>query len=169
MSPSKAKSSAKAKPAVKAKLLAKTEKPKAMPVANSIESFTGRKRVRRNFGRIEEVAQMPNLIEVQRDSYEQFLQQVIDARMSARSMGLHKVLSEVSRSRILPAVRKLISLNMNWKSPNTMWKNARQRGMTYAAPLRVTLRLSVLMWMKIPACGLSATLKSKMFTWWICR
>ena len=36
-------------------------------------SFTGRKRLRKNFGKIQEIAQMPNLIEVQRTSYEQFL------------------------------------------------------------------------------------------------
>ena len=38
------------------------------------QTFTGRKRVRKSFGKIEEVAEMPNLIEVQRSSYEQFLQ-----------------------------------------------------------------------------------------------
>ena len=37
-------------------------------------SFTGRKRLRKNFGKIAEIAQMPNLIEVQRTSYDQFLQ-----------------------------------------------------------------------------------------------
>ncbi len=37
-------------------------------------SFTGRKRIRKNFGRIPEVTSMPNLIEVQKSSYQQFLQ-----------------------------------------------------------------------------------------------
>ena len=37
-------------------------------------SFTGRKRIRKSFGRIPEVASMPNLIEVQKNSYDQFLQ-----------------------------------------------------------------------------------------------
>ena len=37
-------------------------------------SFTGRKRVRKNFGRIPVAAPMPNLIEVQKSSYDQFLQ-----------------------------------------------------------------------------------------------
>ena len=37
-------------------------------------SFTGRKRLRKYFGKIVEVAEMPNLIEVQKTSYEQFLQ-----------------------------------------------------------------------------------------------
>ena len=36
-------------------------------------SFTGKKRIRYSFGRIPEAVQMPNLIEVQRASYEQFL------------------------------------------------------------------------------------------------
>ena len=38
------------------------------------KSFTGRKRVRRNFGKIVEIIDMPNLIEVQKTSYDQFLQ-----------------------------------------------------------------------------------------------
>src|SRR5437763_2091009 len=37
------------------------------------QTFTGRKRVRKFFGKIEEVAEMPNLIEVQKASYDQFL------------------------------------------------------------------------------------------------
>ena len=38
------------------------------------KSFTGRKRIRKSFGRIREVAPMPNLIEVQKSSYDSFLQ-----------------------------------------------------------------------------------------------
>ena len=37
------------------------------------ETFTGRKRLRKKFGSIREVAAMPNLIEVQKSSYEDFL------------------------------------------------------------------------------------------------
>ena len=40
----------------------------------SATSFTGKKRIRKSFGRIPEVAPMPNLIEVQMSSYAQFLQ-----------------------------------------------------------------------------------------------
>jgi len=68
--------------------------PKALPPANSIESFTGKKRVRRSFGRIEEVAQMPNLIEVQRQSYELFLQAGITAE-DREVRGLEEVFSSV--------------------------------------------------------------------------
>ena len=43
----------------------------------SATTFTGKKRIRHSFGRIPEAVQMPNLIEVQRASYEQFLQREV--------------------------------------------------------------------------------------------
>ena len=43
------------------------------------KSFTGRKRIRKSFGRIPEVAPMPNLIEVQKSSYDHFLQMGVPA------------------------------------------------------------------------------------------
>ena len=58
------------------------------------KSFTARKRVRKSFGRIPEVAQMPNLIEVQRSSYDQFLQMdVLPERR--RLFGLQEVFRSV--------------------------------------------------------------------------
>src|SRR5665811_2638596 len=45
--------------------------------ATMAQSFTGRKRIRKSFGRIPEAVRMPNLIEVQRSSYEQFLQREV--------------------------------------------------------------------------------------------
>ena len=49
-------------------------RPQGAPMA---QSFTGKKRIRKSFGRIPEAVQMPNLIEVQRSSYEQFLQREV--------------------------------------------------------------------------------------------
>jgi len=43
-------------------------------MAKRVSSLDSRKRVRRTFGHLSEVAQMPNLIDVQRSSYDQFLQ-----------------------------------------------------------------------------------------------
>jgi len=43
------------------------------------KSFTGKKRIRKSFGRIPEVAPMPNLIEVQKSSYDHFLQMGVGA------------------------------------------------------------------------------------------
>ena len=59
-----------------------------------LQSFTGKKRIRRSFGRIPEVAPMPNLIDVQRASYEAFLQMHVapDSRLHA---GLQEVFKYV--------------------------------------------------------------------------
>jgi DNA-directed RNA polymerase subunit beta len=55
------------------------------------QSFIGRKRVRKRFGHIAEVAEMPNLIEVQKQSYDQFLM-VEEPRGGRANEGLQAVL-----------------------------------------------------------------------------
>jgi DNA-directed RNA polymerase subunit beta len=110
--------------------------------ANSVESFTGRKRIRRSFGRIEEVAQMPNLIEVQRNSYEQFLQMNIPATERA-SQGLEEVFSSVFPIKDFADKAEIDFVRYELEEPKYDVEECQQRGMTYAAPLRVTLRLSV--------------------------
>ena len=57
-------------------------------------SFTGRKRIRKSFGRIPEVAPMPNLIDVQRASYEGFLQSDVKPDNRAHA-GLQEVFKSV--------------------------------------------------------------------------
>ena len=57
-------------------------------------SFTGRKRIRRTFGRIPEVTQMPNLIEVQKQSYDHFPQMDVPPA-DRESVGLEEVFSSV--------------------------------------------------------------------------
>ena len=59
-----------------------------------VNSFTGRKRVRKTFGRIAAVAPMPNLIEVQKTSYDQFLQMDVPAAERV-SNGLQEVFRSV--------------------------------------------------------------------------
>ncbi|HEY8190971.1 MAG TPA: DNA-directed RNA polymerase subunit beta, partial [Alphaproteobacteria bacterium] len=116
----------------------------AVPVkpANDVESFTGRKRIRRSFGKIREVADMPNLIEVQRQSYEAFLQAEIDS--SARKMqGLHEVLTTVFPIKDFSDKAEIDYVKYELEEPKYDTDECQQRGMTYAAPLRVTLRLSV--------------------------
>ena len=55
-------------------------------------SFTSRKRIRKNFGKITHVASMPNLIEVQKNSYDAFLQSNIPSDQRKNS-GLQEVFS----------------------------------------------------------------------------
>ena len=57
-------------------------------------TLLNRRRIRRSFGKINEVAQMPNLIEVQRNSYEQFLQMYVPVEERIET-GLQAVFKSV--------------------------------------------------------------------------
>ena len=57
-------------------------------------SYSSRKKVRKNFGRIREVAEMPNLIKVQKSSYDQFLQTDVE-RDDRTDNGLQGVFKSV--------------------------------------------------------------------------
>ncbi|WP_020401500.1 DNA-directed RNA polymerase subunit beta [Kordiimonas gwangyangensis] len=105
-------------------------------------SFTGRKRVRKDFGRISEVTQMPNLIEVQRRSYDQFFKPgaTEEERLSS---GLEKVLKSVFPIQDFSATSSLEYVKYELEEPKYDVEECQQRDMTYAAPLRVTLRLIV--------------------------
>ena len=105
-------------------------------------SFTGRKRIRKNFGKIPEVARMPNLIEIQKTSYDQFLQ--IDASAEGREqLGLQAVFKSVFPIRDFAERSELQFMRYDLEEPKYDVEECQQRGMTYAAPLKVTLRLVV--------------------------
>ena len=144
MSASKAKSKTpkKTKPVKLAKPMKAPKPARKAPPANGVESFTGRKRIRVNFGRIQEVAEMPNLIEVQRNSYEQFLQMHIPAE-ERNLQGLHEVFSSVFPIKDFSDRAEIDFVKYELEEPKYDTDECQQRGMTYAAPLRVTLRLSV--------------------------
>jgi DNA-directed RNA polymerase subunit beta len=105
-------------------------------------SFTGRKRIRRSFGRIPEVAPMPNLIDVQRASYEGFLQMNVrpDSRLHA---GLQEVFKSVFPIDDFAGRGRLEFVYYELEEPKYDVEECIQRGMTYAAPLKVILRLIV--------------------------
>jgi DNA-directed RNA polymerase subunit beta len=101
---------------------------------------TRKRRIRKVFGNIHEVVQMPNLIEVQRESYEQFLRS--DASIGYVS-GLEKTLRSVFPIRDFAGTAELDFVNYELEPPKFDVEECRQRGITYAAPMRVTLRLIV--------------------------
>ena len=108
----------------------------------AVRSFTGRKRVRKSFGRIPSVAPMPNLIEVQKNSYESFLQR--EATKEERSeSGLQEVFRSVFPIQDFSGRGTLEFVDYEFDDPKYDVEECRQRGMTYAAPLKVTLRLVV--------------------------
>jgi DNA-directed RNA polymerase subunit beta len=106
----------------------------------AIESGTAKRRIRKVFGDIHEVVQMPNLIEVQRESYEQFLRS--DPSIGYVS-GLEKTLRSVFPIRDFAGTAELDFVTYELEAPKFDVEECRQRGITYAAPMRVTLRLIV--------------------------
>ncbi|MBV9262239.1 MAG: DNA-directed RNA polymerase subunit beta, partial [Pseudolabrys sp.] len=106
------------------------------------QTFTGRKRVRKFFGKIEEVAEMPNLIEVQKASYDQFL--LVKAPEGGRpDEGLQAVFRSVFPISDFSGSSMLEFVKYEFEAPKYDVDECRQRGMTFAAPLKVTLRLIV--------------------------
>jgi DNA-directed RNA polymerase subunit beta len=98
------------------------------------------KRIRKIFGNIHEVSEMPNLIEVQRESYEQFLR---SRPQDGYVSGLEKTLRSVFPIRDFAGTAELDFVHYELEDPKYDVDECRQRGMTYAAPMRVTLRLIV--------------------------
>ena len=82
-------------------------------MASHVSTLDSRKRVRRTFGQLEEVTQMPNLIDVQRSSYDTFLQMGVVRRMSVLIMACRKPLNRCFRLVISPVVRFSNSFPMN--------------------------------------------------------
>ncbi|WP_174298508.1 DNA-directed RNA polymerase subunit beta, partial [Sphingomonas bacterium] len=112
----------------------------ARPEQQGDRQSTAKRRIRKVFGNIHEVVQMPNLIEVQRESYEQFLRS--DASIGYVS-GLEKTLRSVFPIRDFAGTAELDFVNYELENPKFDVEECRQRGITYAAPMRVTLRLIV--------------------------
>src|ERR1700757_4787376 len=105
-------------------------------------SFTGRKRLRKYFGKIVEVAEMPNLIEVQKTSYDQFLQ-VAKPDQGRLDEGLETVFKHVFPIKDFSESSLLEYVDYHFEEPKYDVEECQQRSMTYAAPLKVTLRLIV--------------------------
>ncbi|MFZ5683008.1 MAG: DNA-directed RNA polymerase subunit beta [Pseudomonadota bacterium] len=106
------------------------------------QSFTGKKRIRKSFGRIPEAVQMPNLIEVQRSSYEQFLQREVRPG-ERRDEGIEAVFKSVFPIKDFNERAVLEYVSYEFEEPKYDVEECVQRDMTYAAPLKVKLRLIV--------------------------
>jgi DNA-directed RNA polymerase subunit beta len=108
--------------------------------APNAHSTAQRPRIRKVFGNIHEVTQMPNLIQVQRESYEQFLR---SNPATGYVSGLEKTLRSVFPIRDFAGTAELDFVHYELEDPKFDTEECRQRGITYAAPMRVTLRLIV--------------------------
>ncbi|MGL4242026.1 MAG: DNA-directed RNA polymerase subunit beta, partial [Beijerinckiaceae bacterium] len=106
------------------------------------QTSAGRRRVRRFFGKAREATAMPNLIEVQKASYDQFL--MVDEPKGGRpDEGLQSVFRSVFPISDFAQTSLLEFVKYEFEAPKFDVDECRQRGMTFAAPLKVTLRLIV--------------------------
>ena len=107
------------------------------------EAFNGRKRLRKKFGHIREVAQMPNLIEVQKSSYDDFLMVREPEGGRPDDQGLQAVFKSVFPISDFAGKSTLEFVRYEFEPPKYDVDECMQRDMTYSAPLKVKLRLIV--------------------------
>ncbi|SEP63792.1 DNA-directed RNA polymerase subunit beta [Ectothiorhodospira magna] len=105
-------------------------------------SYTEKKRIRKDFGKRPQILDVPYLLATQIDSYRQFLQ-MSEPRQGRDEVGLHAAFKSV-----FPIVSYSGSVELEYVSyrlgdPVFDVKECQLRGMTYAAPLRVLLRLVI--------------------------
>ena len=106
------------------------------------KSLKGRKLIRNDFGRLGEATTMPNLIEVQWNSWDQFLQKDVP-HPERENLGLQEVFRSVFPIRDFSERSQLDFVSYELENPKYDVDECQQRDMTYAAPLKVTLRLVV--------------------------
>src|SRR5258705_11915781 len=99
-------------------------------------------RIRKNLGRIQKVIEIPNLIDIQKTSYDKFLQSNI-AISDRQEVGLQAVFRSVFPIKDFNGTSELVFVSYNLEKPKYDVEECRQRGMTYAAPIKVTNQLMI--------------------------
>src|SRR6188472_4146682 len=99
-------------------------------------------RVRKSFAKIQKIIDIPNLINIQKQSYEKFLQ--ADTPPDKREdVGLQGVFKSVFPIRDFNETSSLEFVSYHLEKPKYDVDECQQRGMTYAAPMKVVIRLVV--------------------------
>jgi DNA-directed RNA polymerase subunit beta len=99
-------------------------------------------RVRQSFGKIHRAIEIPNLIDIQKRSYEKFLQNNIEAD-KREDIGLQGVFRSVFPIRDFNGTSELVFVSYTLEKPKYDVDECRQRGMTFAAPIKVTIQLII--------------------------
>ncbi|HWP23952.1 MAG TPA: DNA-directed RNA polymerase subunit beta [Candidatus Binatia bacterium] len=115
----------------------------AFQVANNL-------RFRRSFGRIRKIIDLPYLIEIQKKSYDLFLQKDVPP-MERQNVGLQEVFKSVFPIKDFNETASLEFVSYSLGEPKYDVEECHQRGMTYAAPLKVTVQL--VLWDVDPQTG----------------
>ena len=105
-------------------------------------SFTEKKSIRKNFGKLKEILSIPNLIEVQKKSYKEFLTSA-DQNESVLQKGLDSVFKSVFPIEELSDKATLEYVSFRLEKPKFNVEECRQRDLTYSSSLKPTLRLVI--------------------------
>ena len=115
----------------------------AVSVANSQYSHAEKKRFRKSFGRQADKMEIPNLLEIQLKSYDDFLK--LDADIHGiQNTGLHAAFTSVFPISSFSGNARLEYVSYRLGEPAFDVRECKLRGLTYSAPLRVKIRLVVL-------------------------
>jgi DNA-directed RNA polymerase subunit beta len=106
-------------------------------------TFTEKKRIRKDFGKRSSILEVPYLLAIQLDSYREFLQADVPPE-DRREVGLHAAFRSVFPIASYSGTALLDFVSYRLGEPPFDVRECQLRGLTYAAPLRVTLRLSIL-------------------------
>ena len=99
-------------------------------------------RIRKNLGRVRRIVDVPNLIDIQKSSYDKFLQMFIPPH-EREEVGLQAVFRSVFPIKDFNGTSELVFVSYNLEPPKYDVEECRQRGMTYAAPIKVTNQLMI--------------------------
>ncbi|MGO9266942.1 MAG: DNA-directed RNA polymerase subunit beta [Candidatus Binataceae bacterium] len=103
---------------------------------------TSNLRLRRSFGKIKKIIDIPNLIEIQKRSYDEFLQANV-ASDQRTDTGLQAVFKSVFPIKDFNETASLEFVSYELGEPKYDVDECHQRGMTYAAPLKVKIQLVI--------------------------
>ena len=107
-------------------------------------TFTQKKSIRKNFGKLKESLSIPNLIEVQKNSYKQFIESKSDtAKSSSLDKGLTKVFKSIFPINDSSEKSSLEFISCSLDKPKFDVNECRQRSLTYSSALKANLRLVV--------------------------
>src|SRR6059036_3997442 len=110
--------------------------------ASTLSRVPSNLRLRRTFGRIKKIMDIPNLIEIQKLSYEEFLQKDL-APEQRKDQGLQAVFKSVFPIKDFNETASLEFVSFSLAEPKYDVEECHQRGMTFAAPLKVTVQLVI--------------------------
>ena len=118
---------------------------------------------RRSYAKVESAVEIPNLISIQKESYEQFLQSRVLSE-DREDIGLQQVFKSVFPIQDFSNKASLQYVSYYLDTPKYDTEECRERGMTYSAPLKVTVRLVVWTWTRGRRTGRPTASRSRRST-----